>query len=66
MKFCNPDTGEVFDDVKNAIRNFCIEHYHYINSLQEESEANSYLNKLADESPYAAAYQMGYEVLEDD
>ena len=66
MKFRNPKTGEVYYNIKHAIRNFCIEHYHYIHSLQEESEAESYLNELANNSPRAAAYQMGYEVVEDD
>ena len=66
MKFRNPKTGEVYYNIKHAIRNFYIEHYHYIHSLQEESEAESYLNELANNSPRAAAYQMGYEVVEDD
>lgn len=65
MKFRNPKTGEVYYNIKHAIRNFYIEHYHYIHSLQEESEAESYLNELANNSPRAAAYQMGYEIVED-
>ena len=46
MKFRNRRTGEIYDDIKQAIRNFCIENYHYIYSNQEEIECESNLNRI--------------------
>ena len=65
MKFRNRRTGEIYDDIKQAIRNFCIENYHYIYSNQEEIECESNLNRITEYSPKEAARLMGYEVVED-
>ena len=65
MKFRNRRTGEIYDDIKQAIRNFCIENYHYIYSIQEEIECESSLNRITEYSPKEAARLMGYEVVEE-
>ena len=67
MKFRNPETAEVFDDIRTAADNFCQMHdcFWSVCPFDEATEGNSCVDWI-DDHPHEAARLMGYEVVEDD
>ena len=67
MKFRNPETGEVFDDIRTASDNFCQMHDCFLSvcPFDEATGGNSCVDWI-DDHPHEAASLMGYEVVEDD
>lgn len=67
MKFRNPETGEVFHTIRQAVQNHCSLH---CNSRAcpywESAGCVGMLKRYTVDNPHEAARLMGYEVMEDD
>lgn len=67
MKFRNPETGEVFNTIRQAVQNHCSFH---CNSRAcpywESAGCVGMLKRYTVDNPHEAARLMGYEVVEDD
>ena len=66
MKFRNPETGEVFHTIRQAVQNHCLFH---CNSREcpywESAGCFGILKRYTVDSPHEAARLMGYEVVEE-
>ena len=76
MKFKDPETGEVFDDIRNAMDKYCEQKYCKVDGEISKECVCQLPNKLTGYSdgcsnyclrhPKEAARLMGYEVIEDE
>ena len=67
MKFRNPETGEVFHTIRQAVQNHCLFHCNGRECPYWESAGCvGILKRYTVDSPHEAARLMGYEVVEND
>ena len=66
MKFRNPETGEVFHTIRQAVQNHCLFHCNGRECPYWESAGCfGILKRYTVDSPHEAARLMGYEVVEE-
>lgn len=66
MKFRNPETGEVFHTIRQAVQNHCLFHCNGRECPYWESDGCfGILKRYTVDSPHEAARLMGFEVVED-
>lgn len=67
MKFRNPETGEVFHTIRQAVQNHCSFHCNdRVCPYWENAGCVGMLKRYTVDNPHEAARLMGYEVVEDD
>lgn len=67
MKFHNPETGEVFHTIRQAVQNHCSFHCNdRVCPYWENAGCVGMLKRYTVDNPHEAARLMGYEVVEDD
>ena len=67
MKFRNPETGEVFDNIRAAALPFCACHSCFYNNCPLKGAIKDEIcGRWIENHPHEAASLMGYEVVEDD
>ena len=67
MRFRNPETGEVFHTIRQAVQNHCSLHCNSrVCPYWESAGCVGMLKRYTEDNPHEAARLMGYEVVEDD
>ena len=67
MKFRNPETGEVFDNIAVLVDRFCMDNDCFWNKCEMEEATNGEpCGEWVKAHPHEAARLMGYEVVEED
>lgn len=67
MKFQNPETGEVFDNIAVLVDRFCMDNDCFWNKCEMEEATNGEpCGEWVKAHPHEAARLMGYEVVEED
>ena len=67
MKFRNPETGEVFHTIRQAVQNHCSFHCNdRVCPYWENAGCVGMFKRYTVDNPHEAARLMGYEVVEDD
>ena len=67
MKFRNPETGEVFHTIRQAVQNHCSFHCNdRVCPYWESAGCVGMLKRYTEDNPHEAARLMGYEVVEDE
>lgn len=66
MKFRNPETGKVFDNIQAAAHPFCARHSCFYNNCPlKGARKDEICGRWIENHPHEAARLMGYEVVED-